>query len=274
MPREKGWQSITETDNNDTTAAIVERVYLPAVQWDGLLRALQHASKTPCDQAAALRGVVDFLDAVPAVREAGITHPLHQLLAALPYLLRLASRFNELLAELAEACGGPNVTILEKGGTQLGMLLRFVEDATDGRIGPDALKPVLALFVAVHDRVHHNKPSLLFDASWPTDIKTKPLIRYNDIARGYLAAAADVLHASGMKPAEVVTWWGNPSEAAAALRDRKSLGSKKPPPFLVVQTFRELRPRLRQPIKRAAAEQLARQWIGMAGIRRADPHPE
>lgn len=79
----------------------IGHVYLPAAR-------VLSPSCSPCNGQTnprtierQHRGVVDFLDAVPAIRESGITQPLHQLLAALPdLLLRLASCWNQLTAEL------------------------------------------------------------------------------------------------------------------------------------------------------------------------------
>jgi hypothetical protein len=101
-----------------------DRVYLSTERWQTFLQALQHASQAPCDQAAALRGVVEFLDAVPAVREAGITHPLHQLLAALPDLLRLAACWNQLTAELLASVES-DVTMAAVSCAQLRAMLKF-----------------------------------------------------------------------------------------------------------------------------------------------------
>jgi hypothetical protein len=75
----------------------------------------------PADMSSskdALRAVTEFLGAITAVRESGIVRPLHGLLAALPGLLRLAVRYNQLLGELSEANPKPKATTLEFGGTQ------------------------------------------------------------------------------------------------------------------------------------------------------------
>jgi hypothetical protein len=89
---------MNEAGDGDSTSG---RVYLPAEHWRALLEALQQANRAPPDQAEALRAVVDFLDAVPAVRESDITLPLHQRLAALPDLLCLGARYNRLQDRLA-----------------------------------------------------------------------------------------------------------------------------------------------------------------------------
>jgi hypothetical protein len=142
------------TGDDDSTGP---RVYVPPALWRELLECLKAANlkcdaPSPADMAAsedALRAVIAFLGAVPAVRESGVIRPLEGLLAALPDLLGLAVRFKELLAELEEADGNPSATALEKGGTQLSMLVRFVEDATRGQIGA-TLQPTRELFEAVH----------------------------------------------------------------------------------------------------------------------------
>lgn len=83
----------------------------------------------------AQRAVTEFLLAIPAVRDSGIIAPLQGLLAALPGLIRLASRFNQLTDDLTEANADPDAITLAKGGTQLSMFVRFHEDATGGEIG-------------------------------------------------------------------------------------------------------------------------------------------
>jgi hypothetical protein len=138
---------MTETDGNSTTsasdpaaAAIPDRVYLPAERWRALLHGLQAANGAPPDQAMALRTVIEFLDAAPPVSESGITRPLHQLLAALPDLLRLVSCWNTLAAELS-APSGADETMPEIACTQLQALLKFTNSV--------AGEPITALLTPV-----------------------------------------------------------------------------------------------------------------------------
>jgi hypothetical protein len=179
-------------DKQDSTGL---RVYILATQWCDLLQRLR-AANLKCDAPPladlsasenALRSVNEFLEAVPAIRESRVIRPLQGLLAALPDLLRLAVRFNQLVDELIEANANPSATTLEKGGTQLSMLVRFVEDATSGQIGA-TLQPARELFEAVHDRAQGARPSLLWDA--PGNPSRN---RSHHITRAYLAAAVDVL---------------------------------------------------------------------------------
>lgn len=110
-----------------------DRIYLPAERWRALLDALQQANRSPPDQAQALRAVIGFLDAVPAVRESGITGPLHQVLASLPDLVRLGACWNQLTSELLATVGN-DATMAETACAQLRAMLTFANSVAGGEI--------------------------------------------------------------------------------------------------------------------------------------------
>jgi hypothetical protein len=97
-----------------------------------LLEALQQASRAPADQVQALRAVTEFLDSVPAVIASGVTRPLHQLVLALPDLLRLAACWNQLTEELAT--GESDATMAETACTQLRAMLKFANSVAGEQI--------------------------------------------------------------------------------------------------------------------------------------------
>lgn len=188
--------------------------------------------------------------------------------ADLAQVMALADHFNTLDAELAEAHADTGTAWLEKSGVQLGMLIQFYENATGHR--DDRHAPLLKLFEALVNRINGGDPSMLFPAPRPAGVKTKPNVRFRDIARAYLAAAADILLAANMARGAVVTWWGNAAEAKRVLRWRDEISAGTAPP-LVAYVFHELRPVVRQPIDLLEAESLARQWRAVVQLRKIDP---
>jgi hypothetical protein len=246
------------------------RVYIPAAFWRSLLERLATANVKLAEpdlagaeaSEDAARAVTEFLEAIPAVRESGITRPLQDLLAALPGLVRVADRTNNLLVELAEAATDRDATILEKGGTQLGMLVRFVEDATGGEIGA-TLQPARELFEALHDRAQGDRPSLLWEAPHKPSRN-----RAHHITRAYLAAAVDVLHSAGMTDRAIGEWWGRPEEYKRAAKWRERISRREASP-LTIHVFRELRPH-RKPISEPDAKAKALEWRKIARQRKTD----
>ena len=179
----------------------------------------------------------------------------------------LAAHFNQLNDELEEAHAAAGTPLLTKCAIQLGMFIRYYENSTFHRDKRHA--PLLALFAALMDRIEGGEPALLFDVPRPEGVKTKPNIHFRDIGRAYLAAAADVLMAAGMKFSAVIAWWDNDAEAKHALRWRAEISAGTAPP-LISHVFHELRPVLRQPVELPQAERQAREWRAVVELRDVD----
>ena len=242
------------------------RVYMPAPLWRALLESLKAANlKCPADMSAsedALRAVTEFLVAIPAVRDSGVVAPLEGLLAALPDLLRVGVRFNQLLDELVEAYIEQSPTTLAIGGTQLSMLVRFVEDATGGEIGA-TIQPARELFEAVHGRVQGVRPSMIWAAS------KSSRNRAHHIARAYLAAAVDWLFAANMSKEEAKAWWGRPAEYEHAHKWRERVMDRTASD-LTIHVFEELKPPQRKSITEAQAKAKASELREIAKARKTD----
>lgn len=153
---------------NGKTNTPTEHVYLPAARVLGLLEALQRASHPPHNQAEAVAGVVNFLDADPAIRASGITGPLHQLLAALPDLLRIAASRNEIVEKLAVAnskLDDPAADAQMVRGEALREVIAYF-DADDAVLGHGVTRPLKQILAAMHDgqqRKWANRPTGLVD---------------------------------------------------------------------------------------------------------------
>lgn len=160
---------IDNTSAPDQSAtANVELVYLPAERCRVLLEALQAASASPSDQVAALRSVINFLDADPAVRASGTTHPLRQLLAALPDLLRIAAGWNDVIEKLAAADAGLDDRAADAPmvrGEALREVIAFF-DADDAVLRHGVTRPLKQILAEMHDgqqRKWGNRPTGLVD---------------------------------------------------------------------------------------------------------------
>lgn len=246
------------------------RVYVAAASCRELLERLKAASvkcdlEPPLDLPAsedALRAVTEFLETIPAIRETGVSRPLRGLLEALPHLLRLAVRFNQCLDDLSNANTDRGATELEAGATQLSVLLRFVEDATQGQIGA-TLQPARELFANAHDRAQGGRPSPWFNAPLKRSRN-----RAHDITRAYLAAAVDVLAAANMSERAARKWWGRAEEYKRAHKWREDISRGAASP-LTILVFRDLRPD-RRPVTEADAKTKALEWRQKAEQRRTD----
>lgn len=146
----------------------IGHVYLPAARVLSLLQSLQRANQPPHDQAAALRSVVDFLDADPAIRESGITQPLHQLLAALPNLLRIAASRNDVIEKLASAhekLDDPGADAQMVRGEALREVIAYF-DTDDAVLRHGLTRPLKQILAEIHDgqqRKWGNRPTGLVD---------------------------------------------------------------------------------------------------------------
>jgi hypothetical protein len=256
------------TGDDDSTGA---QVYIPPTLWRDLLERLRAANlkcdaPSPADMAAsgdALSAVNAFFGAIPAVRESGVIRPLQGLLAALPDLLLLANRFNQLLAELEEAKSNSSATTLEKAGTQLSMLVLCIEDATRGGIGA-VLQPARELFEAVHDRVQGGRPALLWDSP-----SKRSRNRAHHITRAYLAAAVDWLSAANISEQAASEWWVRQAEYARAHKWRERIMNGEASELTIFE-FEQLKPRPKEAVSEVAAKAKALELRKIAKDRKTD----